>query len=71
MSETVPDFGCGDGGCVFHVKPRYGVHTNGGCSCLKDLLPTTTFADRLELRQQISRALTAAYLRGYDAGMKK
>ena len=26
--------GCGDGNCKVHVRP--GMHTNGGCRCLKD-----------------------------------
>lgn len=26
--------GCGDGDCKVHIRP--GMHTNGGCRCLKD-----------------------------------
>ena len=26
--------GCGDGGCMIHVRP--GMHTNGGCRCSTD-----------------------------------
>ena len=28
--------GCGDGDCKVHIRP--GMHTNGGCKCLKDPL---------------------------------
>ena len=28
--------GCGDGGCMIHVRP--GMHTNGGCRCSTDPL---------------------------------
>jgi hypothetical protein len=28
--------GCGDGGCVVHVRP--GMHTNGGCRCNRDYI---------------------------------
>lgn len=28
--------GCGDGGCIVHVRP--GMHTNGGCRCNRDPL---------------------------------
>lgn len=31
--------GCGDGGCVVHVRP--GMHTNGGCRCTQN--PHTMF----------------------------
>lgn len=31
--------GCGDGGCVVHVRP--GMHTNGGCRCTHN--PHTMF----------------------------
>ena len=34
--------GCGDGGCMIHVRP--GMHTNGGCRCS---------ADPLKMRQTI------------------
>ncbi len=26
--------GCGDGGCIVHIRP--GMHTNGGCRCATD-----------------------------------
>jgi len=26
--------GCGDGGCIVHVRP--GMHTNGGCRCNRE-----------------------------------
>ena len=26
--------GCGDGGCIVHVRP--GLHTNGGCGCNRE-----------------------------------
>ena len=26
--------GCGDGGCIVHVRP--GMHTNGGCGCNRE-----------------------------------
>lgn len=28
--------GCSDGGCLLRIKPL-GMHTNGGCRCLRDL----------------------------------
>ena len=28
-------YGCGDGGCIF--GPPKGMHTNGGCQCLKSI----------------------------------
>ena len=31
--------GCGDGGCIVHVRP--GMHTNGGCRCTRN--PHTMF----------------------------
>ena len=31
--------GCGDGGCIVHVRP--GMHTNGGCGCSRN--PHTMF----------------------------
>jgi hypothetical protein len=71
MSEIVPEYGCGDGGCVFQVQPRRGVHTNGGCHCLQDLLPATTFVDRAELKRQIQLAVISAYALGFQVAMKK
>lgn len=83
MSEIVPDFGCGDGSCVFHVGPRRGVHTNAGCRCVQDGIEDALRdmgvkeAHRIAqviswgLRRDIQRAVTAAYIQGFDAGMKK
>jgi len=33
-SRRHPGAGCSDGGCVF--GPPGGMHTNGGCECLKE-----------------------------------
>ena len=34
LFPDVPDLqGCSDGGCVF--RPPTGMHTNGGCACMK------------------------------------
>jgi hypothetical protein len=37
--------GCGDGGCVI-VKPK-GMHTNGGCHCVRNLVDDSINRGRL------------------------
>ena len=36
LSEMEEIGGCGDGGCMVHIRP--GMHTNGGCRCNRDPL---------------------------------
>ena len=48
LFPDVPDLqGCSDGGCVF--RPPTGMHTNGGCACMK------RGADPLRLQLNLQR----------------
>ena len=48
LFPDVPDLkGCSDGGCVF--RPPTGMHTNGGCACMK------RGADPLHLQLNLQR----------------
>ena len=48
LFPDVPDLqGCSDGGCVF--RPPTGMHTNGGCACMK------RGADPLLLQRNLQR----------------
>lgn len=59
----LPDIkGCTDGGCVFGHPG--GMHTNGGCSCLRNLQPV---GERLRIMRNI-RALRAEIQRLRDNG---
>jgi hypothetical protein len=51
-----PDAGCGDGSCVF--GHRGGMHTNGGCQCLKETDPVLLRRTALRLAD-VARALAA------------
>jgi len=52
MRPPIPTLvGCSDGGCVFGHPG--GMHTNGGCRCLKEIRP---FAERIRIERNI-RAL--------------
>lgn len=44
--------GCGDGGCMIHVRP--GMHTNGGCRCSTDPLKMrqTVHAYKMTVKEQ-------------------
>lgn len=46
--------GCGDGGCVV-VKP-IGMHTNGGCRCMRDQIKSQRFARAANKFAQAARA---------------
>lgn len=51
-----PDLGCSDGGCVFGHPG--GMHTNGGCECLKERNPVQ-MRRQLMAMAQVARALAA------------
>lgn len=55
-NRLFPDLGCSDGGCVFGSPG--GMHTNGGCECLKERKPVQ-MRRYLMAMHQVSRALAA------------
>lgn len=55
-NRLFPGLGCSDGGCVFGSPG--GMHTNGGCECLKEREPVRLRRYLLAM-QQVTRALAA------------
>ena len=55
-NRLYPEAGCSDGGCVFGHPG--GMHTNGGCECMKERNPVRM---RMQLRQmaEVARVLAA------------
>lgn len=51
-----PGLGCGDGGCIFGHPG--GMHTNGGCQCLKERDPHILRRNLLAM-SDVARALAA------------
>lgn len=60
--------GCGDGGCMIHVRP--GMHTNGGCRCSTDPLKMrqTVHTYKMTVKEQAQEIerLRAALKDAYD-----
>jgi hypothetical protein len=46
--------GCSDGGCIFQDNRR-GMHTNGGCNCMKELSRTETGRKAVRLISYLRR----------------
>ena len=62
--------GCGDGGCMIHVRP--GMHTNGGCRCSTDPLKMRqtvhTYKGAVAAQAQEIERLSALVKDAYEEG---
>jgi len=46
--DELAELGCGDGGC--YIQAPRGMHTNGGCNCIREIRDVQT-------RMRVTRAL--------------
>lgn len=65
MSDDVA-LDCGDNSCVFAVR-KGGMRTNGGCRCLRNMVPSAKSSELTALERSLRKTIAAHFLTGRES----